>query len=188
MRRIRLLFISFLLLFAAEASAQKFSVSVNALDVVNLGTINLQANYAFGRHWTATLQGRYNNWNFGSVEKGTPFQNRSRSGALGARYWLWYSYSGWWAAANVRFDEYNRGGLFGELRTEEGRAWGGGLALGYSLMLAERWNLDFGIGGWCGITNYTVYACPRCGMILDRGRKFFALPSADCQISFTYIF
>ena len=169
-----------------------FAVSTNLVDVANLGTVNLQLNYAVARHWTVTAQGRYNNWSFGSVEveveAGNPFQNRSRGGALGARYWLWYSYSGWWVAANARVDEYNRGGLFGRLETEEGLALGGGLALGYSHMLAEHWNLDFGFGGWCGVTSYTTYACPRCGMILGEGRKFFALPSPDCQISLTYVF
>ena len=179
-----------IMLFAVSltASAQKFAVSTNTLDIINLGTINLQANYAVAQHWTLTLQGRYNNWSFGSVEKGNPFQNRSRGGALGARYWFWYTYSGWWVAANARFDEYNRGGLFGMTETEEGRALGAGLAVGYSRMLSEHWNLDFGLGAWAGGTKYTTYACPRCGMLLDQGTKFFALPSPDCQVSFVYIF
>ena len=179
---------SILILFmtaSTTAAAQKLAFSSNALDLVNLGTINLQANYAVARHWTVTLGGRYNNWSFAG--DGNPFQNRSRGGALGARYWLWYTYSGWWTAANLRYDEYNRGGLFSNQQTEEGSAIGGGLALGYSYMLGGRWNIDFGLGGWCGISDYTTYSCPRCGIVLDKGHKFFALPSPECQISFTFI-
>ena len=188
MKLVRIISTILLLSVSVQAAAQKVAVSTNALDIANLGTINLQAGYAFAQHWTLTLQGRYNNWSFGSVEQGNPFQNRSRGAALGARWWSWYTYSGWWVGANARFDEYNRGGLFRRMETEEGRAVGAGLAVGYSHMLGEHWNLDFGLGAWAGVTKYTTYACPRCGMILDEGTKTFVLPSPDCQVSIVYIF
>ena len=140
------------------------------------------------RHVSLNATGQYNGWNFGSAEKGNPFQDRVRGGALGMRYWTWNVFSGWWFGFSARCEEYNRGGLFGRMETEEGFAFGGGLSIGYSHMLSRHWNLDFGIGGWCGGKGYTLYACPRCGTIIDKGRKFFAMPSADTQVSIVYIF
>lgn len=177
-----------LLAMSFSGFAQKVSVSTNLLNWADLGTINAEMSYAPGRHITINLQGEYNNWSFGSVEKGNPFQDRVRGGALGVRWWLWNVFSGWWIGIDGRVQEYNRGGFFGKKDTEEGFAYGGGLSVGYSLMLSRHWNLDFGIGGWCGLTQYTTYACPRCGTIVDSGRKFFVMPSSNTQISFVYIF
>lgn len=177
-----------LLLIASAASAQRTSVQVNVLDIVNLGTLNAQASYGFSQHWTATLQGRYNNWDFGSEENDNPFQNRSRGVALGARYWTWNTYSGWWFGTQARYEEYNRGGLFKKKETEEGNAIGAGLSAGFSYMIAKHWNLDFGVGGWWGIANYRLYACPRCGRVLKEGTKSFVGLSPDCQVSVSFIF
>lgn len=176
------------LVCGVRAEAQKVSISTNILNWADLATINGEFSFAVARHVSLTATGQYNGWNFGSVEKGNPFQDRVRGGALGMRYWTWNVFSGWWFGLNARCEEYNRGGLFGKKETEEGFAIGVGLSLGYTYMLSRHWNLDFGIGGWCGGKSYTTYACPRCGTIIDKGRTFFAMPSADTQISIVYIF
>lgn len=186
MKKVYLIVLALIMPFASFA--QKFSVSTNILDWADLGTINAEVGFAPGRHITINLQGEYNNWNFGSVEKGNPFQDRVRGGALGIRWWPWNVFSGWWVGVNGRVEEYNRGGLFKKMETEEGFAIGGGLSVGYSLMLSKHWNIDFGVGGWCGQTKYTTYACPRCGSVIDSGKKFFIWPSANTQVSFVYIF
>lgn len=175
-------------LFCILSHAQRAAVQINMLDIVNLGTLNAQASFGLGRHWTATLQGRYNNWDYGSAEGGNPFQNRTRALALGARYWTWNTYSGWWLGTQARFEEYNRGGMFGKNETEEGNAVGAGLSAGFSYMLSKHWNLDFGVGGWWGVTDYRTFACPRCGRVLREGRKQFVSPSADCQVSVAFVF
>ena len=177
-----------LLLSSAGAYAQRIAVATNLLGWANLATINAELSFAPGRHITVNLQGEYNNWNFGSIEKGNPFQNRVRGASAGVRWWPWNIYSGWWLGAGARCEEYNRGGLFRRRETEEGLAVGGGLSFGYSLLLSRHWNLDFGIGGWCGGTKYSTYACPRCGVRTDEGKKFFVLPSADTQVSIVYVF
>ena len=64
---------------------QEFSLSSNLLDWANLGTANLQAGISFSRHLSLHAGARYNNWNFGSQDAGTAFQNRGRAGSLGAR-------------------------------------------------------------------------------------------------------
>ncbi|MBR3450449.1 MAG: DUF3575 domain-containing protein [Bacteroidales bacterium] len=193
-----ILSIALLLLLCLTHSlfAQELSLSTNLLDWANLGTANLQAGYSFGRHASLHAGVRYNNWNYGSAERRTAFQNRARTLSAGARYWPWSVYSSWWFGMKAQVEEYNRGGLLRRAQTEEGVAAGLGLALGYSRMLSEQWNLDLGVGFWGGKTWFTQYRCPRCGRIrLDEdgdpvrdATKWFLLPSNDLQISLTYIF
>ena len=57
-------------------------------------------------------------------------------------------------------------------------AYGAVLAGGYSLMLHRNLNLEFGAAFWTGRTDYTTYACPRCGRITGSGTKWFILPSS----------
>lgn len=168
---------------------QDFSLSSNLLDWANLGTANLQAGYSFSRHVSMHAGIRYNNWNFGSMEEGNAFQNRARTASVGTRYWPWNVYSSWWFGAKGQVEEYNRGGLFKKQLTEEGLAAGIGLSAGYSRMLSNHWNLDFGIGAWGGWTRYALYQCPRCGRTVEsKGSKWFIRPSNDIQISLTYVF
>lgn len=184
------------LFLTTTLSAGDFSVSTNLLDWINLGTVNMQAGCAFSRHISVHADIRYNNWNFGSAEKGTPFQNRTRSASLGVRYWPWNVHSSWWGGAKIQVKEYNHGGLFRKMTTEEGMAAGVGFAFGYSWMVSAHWNLDVGLGVWAGKTCYTQYRCPRCGRVLSSPDgspvrdvwKWFILPSNDVQVSLTYIF
>ncbi len=177
-------------------SAQVFSLSTNLLDWANLGTVNAQAGLSFSRHFSLHAGARYNNWNFGSAEKETAFQNRARTASLGLRYWPWNVYSSWWVSARAQVEEYNRGGLLKRPLTEEGVAAGLGLGFGYSRMLARHWNLDLGLGGWFGKAWYTQYRCPRCGRVVSRddgtpvrdATRWFALPSNELQISISYVF
>jgi len=184
------------LLLTGPLQAQIFSLSTNVLDWANLGTINAQAGLAFSQHLSLHAGARYNNWNFGSVEKGTAFQNRARSASLGLRYWPWNVYSSWWVSARAQVEEYNRGGLLKRPLTEEGLAAGVGLGVGYSRMLDRHWNLDLGLGGWFGKTWYTQYRCPRCGRVVNRddgtpvrdATRWFVWPSNELQVSISYIF
>lgn len=184
------------LLLAGPLQAQVFSLSTNVLDWANLGTINAQAGLAFSQHLSLHAGARYNNWNFGSAEKGTAFQNRTRSASLGLRYWPWNVYSSWWVSARAQVEEYNRGGLLKRPLTEEGLAAGVGLGVGYSRMLSRHWNLDLGLGGWFGKAWYTQYRCPRCGRVVSRddgtpvrdATRWFVLPSNELQVSISYIF
>ncbi len=184
------------LLLAGPLQAQVFSLSTNVLDWANLGTINAQAGLAFSRHLSLHAGARYNNWNFGSAEKGTAFQNHARSASLGLRYWPWNVYSSWWVSARAQVEEYNRGGLLKRPLTEEGLAAGVGLGVGYSRMLSRHWNLDLGLGGWFGKAWYTQYRCPRCGRVVSRddgtpvrdATRWFVLPSNELQVSISYIF
>ena len=85
--------------------------------------------------------------------------------------------SGWWAGLSAQYEEYSCGGIVSR-STEEGDAYGAVLAGGYSLMLHRNLNLEFGAAFWTGRTDYTTYACPKCGRITGSGTKWFILPSS----------
>jgi hypothetical protein len=113
-------------------------------------------------------------------------QNRHQTYAAGIRFWPWHIYSGWWISGMAQYQEYNHGGIFSQ-KTEEGDAYGLSVGAGYSLMLHEHWNFDFGLSLWGGQKSYITYACPSCGRITDKGAKWFFLPN-DIRVSIAYIF
>ena len=175
------------LLLAAScmgAAAQEWSLSTNAADYADFGTLNAEMGYAFARHWNASAGVRYNPFSFQS--DGEPFQSRQRTFSAGVRYWPWHIYSGWWMSGKVQYQEYNRGGIRSP-ETREGERVGGGLSAGYTYMLAPWLNLEFGLGLWAGRDRYTVYSCPVCGSTEDRGQGFFLLPN-DILLGLSFIF
>lgn len=167
------------------ASAQRFALSTNALDYANFGTLNADLSFALSQHWSVGAGAKYNPFSYKNAE-GESLQNRQRSVAVGARWWPWHIWSGWWMAGKLQYREYNSGGILSQ-RTEEGDSYGGGLSFGYSYMLGTHINVEAGVGAWTGVRYYTVYACPTCGMTEDKGKKFFVLPN-DLLLSVSYVF
>ena len=173
-------------LLAQDMDARRFSVSTNMLGYLYLGTFNLETSYGFSRHWSLTAGAEFNPFAFRMQGGDRQFQSRQQSYELGARYWPWHVYSGWWVAAKARYREYNHGGLF-SLKTEEGDGFGIGLSAGYSYMIHPRLNLEFGLGLWSGVRKFTLYDCPSCGNTLDSGVKGFILPD-ELLLSLVYVF
>ena len=167
-------------------SAQDWSVSTNAMDYVSLGTMNAEASMATGRHISINASARINPWTFHKGDPSKQMQNRQQTYAVGIRYWPWHIYSGWWMSGMAQYQEYNRGGII-SATTEEGDAYGLSIGAGYSLMLHEHWNLDFGLSLWGGQKTFVTYACPSCGKITDKGAKWFFMPN-DLRVSIAYIF
>ena len=172
---------------AGVASAQEMSVSTNVLGYAELGTMSLETSWGFARHWTANAGLRYNPFTFPGREGiADSMQFRQRAAALGARYWPWHIYSGWWLAGKAQWQEYNRGGLT-EAVTYEGDRVGGGISGGYTYMLSPHFNFEVGAGLWAGYEFYTQYACPTCGRIVDSGEKAFVLPN-EVILGLVYVF
>lgn len=188
MRGLVKVLLALLLMAFAEGvmRAQKFSLSVNLIECARLGTLNLDASYALGRHWSVTAGARYNPFTYykGNLDK--QFQARQQSYAVGARLWPWHIMSGWWFGAKTRWQEYNVGGVRSR-QTREGDRFGGGLYAGYAHMIAPHLNIEFGLGVWAGADIYKVYSCPSCGLTLDDGVKGFILPD-DITIGLVYVF
>lgn len=175
-----------LVLLPGVLRAQKFSLAVNLLECANLGTFNLDASYALGRHWSLTAGARYNPFTFNAGNPEEQFQNRQQSYSVGARLWPWHIMSGWWFAGKGRWQEYNVGGILSP-QTREGDRIGGGLYLGYAHMLTSHLNLELGFGLWAGVDIYKVYSCQSCGLTLEGGSKAFVLPD-DIMLSLVYVF
>lgn len=182
----KIIFTFILAVLPLMASAQRWSVSTNLVDYVSLGTINAEGSAGLGRHMTAVVSVRVNPWTYHKGDPQKQMQNRHQTYAAGLRYWPWHIYSGWWIGGMMQYQEYNRGGIISQ-KTEEGDAFGISAAAGYSLMLHERLNLDFGLGFWTGQKTYVTYACPSCGRITGKGSKWFIAPN-EVRVSLVYIF
>lgn len=169
---------------ANECNAQDFALSTNVLDYANFVTLNLQASYGVARHWSLNAGMKYNPF---SYRDGLDMKmNKQVSCSVGAKFWPWYIFSGWWLSGAARYQEYSSGGIFSILTTEGNRI-GGSLSGGYSHLLSPHLNLDFGIGLWAGYNQFKVYACQTCGKVVADGKGYFVLPS-DITVALTYIF
>ncbi len=167
------------------AAAQRFSLGCNALDCLALGTVNADVSAAVGKHFSLHAGATFNPWTYRPGDGQKQLQARQLSVWGGSRWWPWHIYSGWWAGIDARYLLYNVGGI-GKRETEEGEAYGARLWGGYSVMLSRRWNLDLGIGLWGGWKDYTLYACPLCGVVLEQKAKSFIYP--DARIAVQWIF
>ena len=168
-----------------ESHAQRFNISTNLLEYVNLGTLNLDASFGVAKNWSLNAGVRYNPFSYESAQRGV-FYNRQRSLSFGARYWLWHLNSGWWLGSKLRYQEYSSGGWRSD-STEEGDRYGVGMYAGYSYMIFPHFNLDFGLGLWGGGSAYRRFSCPVCGITEAEGRRAFILPD-DLLISLVYVF
>jgi len=182
----RRLFIVFLLFFSHVllAGGQDVAISTNALDYANFATMNLEASYSLGRHWSLVASAKYNPFEFKGGDG--PILQKQQLYSAGARFWPWHVYSGWWIAGKGRYQEFSRCEK-GTTLTKEGDRYGGGISTGYGKMLGKHLNLDFGLGVWAGYSVYTSYACQHCGRVVDKGSGFFILPS-DIMVALSYVF
>ena len=180
---------------AVAAMAQNWAVAVNTADMLDLGTMSIEGSVAVGQHWSLNAGVKVNPWTFnkhntwnGLYSEPDPEQKQDRKQvyALGARWWPWNVYSGWWVGGKAQYEEYNHGGIITKT-AEEGDAFGAALSGGYSLMLKEHWNLDFGLGVWGGLTKYRKYEFPENGKLIYEGGKWFFLPN-EVIVSIVYVF
>ena len=173
--------------FALPANAQRVSVGTNLLQWANLGTINAEFGYAPSRHLTLTAAVRFNGWHFDTPEEHLIVQNRQKTASIGIRYWPWYVYSGWWFGVKGQFKDFDASGIW-RPALNTGTSLGAGVSAGYTLLLHERLNLDFGIGAWGGrMLNHTLYECPVCLDVRETGPGWFA-GIDDISVSIIYIF
>ena len=145
------------------------ALTVNLMDLADLGTASLDIQYGIARHWTLDAGAKFNPW----MPKSGLF-DKTQTFSLGARWWPWYIYSGWWLKAKAQAQCFKRQGI--PLRNDGlGEALGAGISGGYSLILRPWLNLDFGIGGWGG--RQWMY---------DGSRKWFAEPEAMVGVMFVF--
>lgn len=177
--------------------AQNISVSTNAVEWANLGTMNVELGYAFSQHFSGHVGIRINPWSFGVNDPDDRyeditdmtkkrFQNQQETVSLSVRWWPWHIFSGWWVRGVAQYSHYDRGGIFRKQRYV-GDAFGAGIGVGYTVMLSENWNLDFGVSGWAGSTNEAVHESLVNVSHVEPERRFFILPD-EVNICIVYVF
>lgn len=184
--KLKLIIITILASIPMLSNGQNWSISTNLMDYVSLGALNAQGSAGVGRRVTIEASARVNPWTFHKGDPDKQMQNRHQTYAAGVRYWPWHIYSGWWVSGMAQYQEYNRGGIISQ-STEEGDAFGLSLGAGYSLMLHEHINMDFGLSFWTGQKAYVRYACPSCGKITENGSQWFIMPN-ELRVAIQYIF
>lgn len=154
---------------ATSRGKRNMALTVNLMDLADLGTASLDIQYGIARHWTLDAGAKFNPW----MPKSGLF-DKTQTFSLGARWWPWYIYSGWWVKAKAQAQCFKRQGI--PLRNDGlGEALGAGISGGYSLILKPWLNLDFGIGGWGG--RQWMY---------DGSCKWFAEPEAMVGVMFVF--
>lgn len=172
---------------SSSASAQTFSVGANALELANFGTLSLQAGAAVSQHFSVVTEARLNPWQFHSGKRDILVRNQQTTAGAGLRYWPWYVNSGWWIEGKGQYQKFSRTGVW-RPALEEARAVGAALGFGYTLMLNEHLNIEFGASGWAGrYLEYNLYCCPDCMDIRDSGpRGFLAADTVYCSIMYVF--
>lgn len=118
-----------------------WALSTNLVEMIAQSAVNLELMYSVSQHFTMDGIFRY------GFQDTTPYDQRERF-ALGARWWPWHVYSGFWVRGLVQAEYYNRDGI--SARDGAGQAYGLSLSGGYSLMLTKWLDLDLGAGVWGG--------------------------------------
>lgn len=186
--KIRQIIICILILIMAgyRAEAQKASVSTNIVEWVYLGTINAEAGVSISQHLSIAAGARYNPWKY-QTPKGFDMYDQKTSIYTGVRYWPWYIFSGWWIEADLQYASFSRTGIW-RPALEEGQSLGACLSFGYTIMLHQNLNLEFGAGLWGGRhLKYNLYECPKCMMLRDSGPRGF-IAADKLSVSIMYIF
>ncbi len=170
---------------AVRSNGARVALSTNVTDYVYLLTPNVDLQVAIARSVTLDAGVKYNGWSFkyGTQDE---MKNRQWTASFGARWWPWYTYSGWWLGGAIQYQEYDRGGLFYNYG-ETGDAFGLAFSAGYSLQIKSWLNLDFGLNAWGGYTKYKKYACAYCGKLVEQGGKPFILPN-EVRFALMFIF
>ena len=168
-----------------------FSVSTNLFDWADLGTINFDTGFSVSRHISLHLGGKYNPWEI-TPSKGEYklIKNQQLSGALGIRYWPWYVFSGWWICAKAQYCQFAETGIW-RPALDTGKALGGGLSFGYTVLISKHFNLEFGAGFWGGkLLEHNLYHCPdpiHTDFPRESGPKAF-IAINDVNISLQWVF
>lgn len=157
-------------------------MSTNFLDWANFGSMNLSASVSLQRRVTLGASASYNPWTFRYGD--SYVYNRHRTFGVHCDIWPWHVSAGWSLRVGLQQKQYAVGGLFS--LTEEGNAWGAGVAFNYSRLLSRDWNLKFGAGLWGGKKTYTRYRCPGCGRRMEEGSAWFVAPYG-MAVSLVYV-
>ncbi len=186
MRRIRCYLIVCLLLFVGKnAFAQRIAISTNALDYLSLGTVNVEGGLSVAQHWSLWAGARINPWTWNIKDVET--RNQQRTVWVGARWWPWYVYSGWWVGIKTEYLNYSNTGIW-RPALQEGSGVGLGITGGYTRMLSPHWNIEFSLGALGGyLFKYGLYSSPARHYTRSEEPHAFLYPD-NPSIAILYVF
>lgn len=176
-----------LYMFAAlPAIGQHVSVSTNAVQWANFGTVNMNAGVSMARHLSVEAGFRYNPFTF-HKSSGLMMRNQQTTAFAGVRWWPWYVFSGWWISGRGQYSKFSDTGIW-RYALNEGSRVGAVLSCGYTWMVSRKINIEFGIGGWGGIyLNHNLYHCPSCMESRECSSGAFGTLD-DLSVSVMYMF
>lgn len=185
---LKYLFFSFVIFVFSGNSvySQKIAISTNAVDYVNLFTLNGTFSYAVTRNMTMEISMRYNPFVYNLSDSDRQMQNKRLAFYTGMRYWPWHVYSGWFISGNMNYTRFNTGGIFSE-KSYEGDAYALAFGGGYALMLSSKFNLDFALSVMAGYGRYRRYSCPSCGLVEANKKQVFIAPD-NILVQLSYLF
>lgn len=169
-----------------EDRSRYWALSTNLLGYADLLTLNFELQYAFGRHWSLDMAGKFNGL---TLKKDTEGQlmDRKSVASVGAKYWPWYVFSGWWVSGFMRTESFSRSNLTKTMGFRSGDSYGAGISAGYALILTKWFNLDFGVGAWGGYRTTSTYEFPDLEHSTGRTSKGF-IDVADITVSAMFVF
>lgn len=172
-----------LLLFALvahTASAQYSAVRVNALGLAT-GTLNVGVDVAVSERWSVDASGYWNPISTGSL------RSKVLGAVVGVRRWRFEPHVGLFWGLHASAAEYRVGN-----RRKRYNGWtvGVGSSVGYSWMLARRWN--FSLEGGLGLyymndTRWKPSPSPDEDITMRHYRRIVLAP-AKLEASFSFMF
>lgn len=175
------------LIYAFTMSAQRVALKTNPLYWATT-TLNLGTEVRVAPRWSVDLTVGYNPFTFADNAKLKHVLVQPE-----ARYWLCSTFAGHFIGAHALYSHYNAGnidapfGLLPELKEHrfQGNMGGAGLLYGYSWMVGRRWSVEAVIGLGVGVASYRKYLCEVCGTQVDKGTRWFFMPT-KLAVSFAY--
>lgn len=155
---------------------------------------NLGAEFAIGRHFSATLLlglKSWPRWLFWDNDPENPQKWKHILVAPGFRWWPRKVYEHWFAGADLVWSHFNVGqvnfpfGMYPDVRNQrlQGDVYALGLFGGYSWRLARHWRIEAeaGVGlGWFGAQKYE---CAHCGAPLGPAEGLAIIPKLGVNIA-----
>lgn len=185
-----------LLIFALTAivgvRAQNVNLKTNLLTDALLSP-NLGIEIGLKPHWSLDLTGEVNFWTVNDHKWKHWFAQPE------ARYWFCEYFAKHFVGVHALGGQYNFGNLHNNIKflgsdfsslthhRYQGWAVGGGIAYGYSLLLAKHFNMEFEIGIGYLYTRFTQYYCKECGKETDKGHHNYFGPT-KAAINLVYVF
>lgn len=176
----KILFLILLTLIVSVASAQYSAVRINALGIAT-GTINAGIDLAVTDKWSVDLSGYWN------PIKSNAFSANVLAATVGVRRWRFEPHVGFFYGTHITASNYK----IGNSNTRyNGWLVGIGGSVGYSWMLAKRWN--FSMEGGLSIlymkdTKWNTDTPPTDDITLYHNNRVVLAPS-KLEASFSYLF